>query len=165
MVNLIKGVKTGVVSGVIYGAIGEFTKGLILNYSWDYGIPYYIFLSPIWGAIYGLVLGLIIGLIFTLTYNSLPGTTSIVKGLIFTIFLWLIFSLLLPFIFYYNRFYFNDYFQKTIMVDLILLIFFGFLIGFFWDKFDKLERKCEKCKRVIPKDAILCPYCGDNLKK
>jgi rRNA maturation endonuclease Nob1 len=51
------------------------------------------------------------------------------------------------------------------MIDLILFIFFGFLLGMFWDKFGKLERKCLKCKRVIPKDARLCPYCGETLKQ
>ena len=28
-----------------------------------------------------------------------------------------------------------------------------------------MERKCPKCKRVIPKDALLCPYCGKKLTK
>ena len=51
------------------------------------------------------------------------------------------------------------------MVDLILFIFFGILLGMFWDKFGKLERKCPKCQRVIPKDARLCPYCGETLEQ
>ncbi|UCD13347.1 MAG: zinc ribbon domain-containing protein [Thermoplasmatales archaeon] len=165
MADLGKGLKAGAVAGVIYGAVGEVIKQIVYSLSWGDRIYYYVFFSAIPGAIYGLILGIIIGLIFAVAYKSLPGTTSIVKGLIISIFSWLIFSFLFQYIIIYYRFYFSERYQITIIADLILFIFFGFLLGVFWDKFGKLQRKCPKCHRVIPKDARLCPYCGVTLEK
>ncbi len=165
MTDLSKGLKAGAVSGVIYGAVGEVIKSIIASLSWGYGIHYYVFFSAIWGAIYGLILGIIVGLIFAVAYKSLPGTTSMVKGIIISIFSWLIVSFLFQYIINYRRSYFSEYYQRAIMVDLIFFIFFGFLLGIFWDKFGKLERNCPKCQRVITKDARLCPYCGETLEQ
>ena len=165
MADLNRGLKAGAVSGVIYGIVGEVTKGIISSLSWGNEIPFYVFFMAIWGAIPGLILGIIIGLIYAVTYKSLPGTTSMVKGIIISIFSWLIFSLLFQYIISYGRFYLSEYRQRTIMVDLILFLFFGILLGVFWDKFGKLERKCLKCQRVVPKDALLCPYCGETLEQ
>ena len=165
MVDLNRGLKAGAVSGVIYGVAGPIINGLIYSFSWRYGSPFYLFLNAIWGIIPGLILGIIIGLIFAATYKLIPGTTSMVKGIIISIFFWLIFSLLLQYIFSYGSFYLSESRQIIIMLDLILYVFFGILLGVFWDKFEKLERKCLKCQRVIPKDALLCPYCGETLEQ
>jgi len=164
MSDLSIGLKAGAVSGVIYGVVLLVTQEIISRLSGGYKLSYYVFTYAIPGAIYGLIFGIITGLIFGVSYKSIPGTTSMIKGIIFSIFAWLIVSFF-RYTINYSHFYLSEHLQRTIMVDLIIFIFFGILLGIFWDKFGELERKCTKCQRVIPKDACLCPYCGENLEK
>lgn len=165
MIEWSKGLKAGALSGIIYGAVNALTSDIISSLRWDYNISFYVFFSAIWGIIPGLIIGLIIGAVFAAVYRLLPGTTSLVKGIGLSILSWFLFSFLFQHIIFKYPSYVSKYDQREILVSLILFIFFGFLLGIFWDKFSILEKKCQKCQRVVPKDANLCPYCGENLEQ
>jgi hypothetical protein len=165
MIEWSKGLKTGAISGVIYGAVNSLAMTIISSLRWDSNISFYVFFSAIWGLIPGLIIGLIIGAVFAFVYRILPGTTSLVKGITISILFWFLFSFLFQFIIFKYGSYFSDNAQREIIASLILYIFFGFLLGFFWDRFSRLEKKCQKCKRVVPKDANLCPYCGETIEQ
>lgn len=163
MIEWGKGLKTGALSGIIYGVINSLTSIILYNFGYYYNLT--IFFGLIFGFIPGLIIGLIVGAVFALTYRILPGTTSLVKGIAISILFWFLFSFMFQHIILKYGSYFSENSQIEIIVSLILYIFFGFLLGIFWDKFSRSERRCQKCQRVIPKDANLCPYCGETLEK
>ena len=87
MKDLSKGLKVGALSGIIYGSLGYLISQIIFYLSEGLEIPFYVISSVLIGAIFGLILGIIVGIIFAVVYKWLPGTTSLIKGIIFSIFI------------------------------------------------------------------------------
>lgn len=133
-----RGIKAGIVAGIVYGIINVvLVAGLI-----EFIYPGYWAIAGMVGAvgmiiavfavgaiIGGIIAGLIFGAIYAAAYNSLPGS-SVVKGIIIAILLWLIFSVALNY--------------GTIATYPILAVFglmsslvWGALVGVLWDKFGK----------------------------
>lgn len=115
MVELIRGIKAGVVAGLIYGvAYAFFFVLLFWAFASLYDIPIMPFLfsgqyltwrDPLFALIIGPIFGTILGIIFAFTYNRLPGkklgewtvfvtkgawTVSMMKGAILALIVWII---------------------------------------------------------------------------
>ena len=145
-----RGIKAGIVSGVIYAIVSAIVLSIVVFAVFDWllssytGTGFGYFMMGSFGAtviitgivigtiIWGIIAGIIFGLIYAAVYNSLPGSTSGMKGIVLAIIAWLIFSVGLGWgsiVFGYT------YFAITIITGLILWIFWGYLLGKFWDKF------------------------------
>ncbi|MEM3584574.1 MAG: hypothetical protein QW193_04770 [Nitrososphaerales archaeon] len=151
MGKVVTGIKAGVVSGVIYGVIlapftyltlillkEEIISIIMANLPPGYSISieeffnFALTIGIISVFIAGIILGLIFGLIYGWAYEKIPGRTSIIKGIIFGIILWLIFSVILGF---GNLQYGFTYYLYNLGEGLITSLIFGFLLGFFYNKF------------------------------
>ena len=112
----------------------------------------------------GVIIGLIIGLIYAAAYHVIPGSSSIIKGLVVALLLWLILSIL-PILILgsYLTGSYSSTFELAILNGLILYLFFGFLLGLFWDRFGHMKR-CSNCDKEIPPDSRVCAYCGHNIE-
>ena len=167
MADLVRGIKAGAIAGVVYGAISGVVGPLLIYsmqesmYGYSSSMPLYLIFSIPWAIIWGAVLGLIIGLIYAALYAKIPGSSSIVKAMTVILLLWLIFSVG----FGYITSSYSRYYEMNMISGLITYVIFGFLLGMFWDRFKGDERKCSNCGRVVPKDALICPYCGKKFKE
>ena len=92
-------------------------------------------LAIIGGIIFGIIGGIIFGSIYAALYNSLPGSTSVIKGIVLAIIFWIIFSILLG----YGTLTVNMelYVINNVIIGIIAALFWGFLLGKFWDKYGK----------------------------
>jgi hypothetical protein len=152
MAELGRGVKAGIVAGIIYGIVVGILQAIVTIGMWDTIISAYdqavsgygvtmtltqavllptLFISGIIGGIIG---GIILGLIYAAIYNSLPGSTSVKKGIVLAIIFWLIFSVGLGYasLGVYGTTFFII---QNIVIGLIVSIFWGYLLGKFWDRF------------------------------
>ena len=175
MADFVRGMKAGACAGVIYGVISPIITILMASAQSSY-LGYYmgtwIVTSMIGGIIWGAIVGLFFGLIFAAVYDTTPGDLSSVKGVMFSVFLWLL-ILLIPMIFL-SSFISMTGFNNVLIVALLAFSLFGFFAGFFWDKFKPTEtytqsqipiRRCSNCGRVIPPDSRICPYCAYKFKE
>lgn len=172
MVNYDRGMIAGLKSGVIFGFIWA-----IFDYINPLYHPYFsysnLLFSFIYRILFGFLIGLILGLFFAGLYNKIPGTSSNIKGMVFFTFIWFIFTFLpYSFLSSYGKTAYGNY---QMMATLISLVFFGYFIGLFWDRYTQPELlnidgnnykliKCSNCDRHIPNDANICPYCGIKIK-
>jgi len=175
MADFIRGMKAGACAGVVYGIITPIITIIMLSGQSSYLSSYmgiWIVTSMIGGIIWGAIVGLFFGLIFAAAYDKTPGEISSVKGVMFSVLLWL-FCLLFPVVFL-SSFVKTNFFNIVLIVTLIAFSLFGFFAGFFWDKFKPTEtytqsqipvRRCSNCGRVIPLDSRICPYCGYKFKE
>jgi len=159
MYDLIRGLKSGLAAGIIYiSALTLFTLiaiYIIVQCSPTVGSPNLLtphikmifgvtgFPAIILGTLIGTLAyviiggigGIIFGLIFATVYNSLPGSTSIFKGITLSYIFWLIFSVFLGFIF--GAINISYYIVIYILIGFISSIIYGYSLGKFWDKFGK----------------------------
>jgi len=149
MVEIGRGVKAGVVSGVIYGVVNAIVNIVVMGVIFPSVFPEFfvqifgpvemIILVALFvvGLAAGATIGLIFGFIFAILYEELPGKTSVIKGSMFSIVLWVILGLTLqlgatsvgwppP----EARFLLS----VPIMISLGTSILLGILLGYFWDR-------------------------------
>ena len=150
MVEYIRGLKAGFVSGLIFGIInailgafiywfnlesipGEMSKGLI-----NVGIHTLYSLIP-GKIIFGIIGGIIFGLIFAVFYSKIPGTKPIVNGITTAIIYWFIFSLIMGYFFqgYYLPATYGITHIADLIIGLVMFLFWSFLLVKLWDKFGK----------------------------
>jgi hypothetical protein len=75
---------------------------------------------------------LIFGIIYGWAYDRIPGRTSAIKGIVFGLILWLIFSVVLGL---GNLQYGIAYYLYGLGEGLITSLIFGVLLGFFYKRF------------------------------
>ncbi len=150
MADFVRGIKAGIVSGIIYGIISAILGLLIIMVYWQtlmggLGVFFmgtdmmavFMFMLPslfIGAIVAGIIGGIIFGLIYAAIYNSLPGSTSVMKGIVLSLLFWIIFSLALGYT--SMTVYGMEYFAvNNVVIGLITSVIWGFLLGKFWDKF------------------------------
>jgi len=153
------GAKAGIVAGLVYGIIDgifgyilfvilktDIMKGMSKLSAQEYKLfkvhvtaaqlysstlasePYEIALL----AIGGLIVGLILGIIFAYVHNKIPGKNMIIKGEIFGVILWIIFSVLIGALNIST--YGLVYYLSSIALSIVALIAFGFILGTLYNK-------------------------------
>ena len=149
MAEYVRGLKAGVISGLIFGIVnatvaafiywfmleslpGEMSEGTIKAglYTLSYLIPGKI--------IFGIIGGVIFGLIFAAFYYKLPGSKPIVNGILLAIIYWLIFSVNIGH--FSKEFYFALYgttYIDDVIIGFIMYLFWGFLFVSFWNKYSE----------------------------
>ncbi|MDH5783723.1 MAG: hypothetical protein OEZ35_08715 [Candidatus Bathyarchaeota archaeon] len=149
MVEVGRGLKAGVVSGVIYGVVNAIVNIIVMGVIFPsvfpeffvqvFGFVEMIILVVLFvaGLIAGATIGLIFGFIFAVLYKELPGRTSVIKGAIFSIVLWVILGLTMQLAATSvgwppseARFLVSI----PIMISLGTSILLGILLGYFWDR-------------------------------
>ncbi len=152
MADYNRGVKAGGYAGFIFGVINAILVTIILLVLWesfsttsmpDFASSIFIsiiitsFISTIFSGIIG---GAIFGVIYAAIYNKLPGSTSAMKGIVLALVYWLVFSIIIG---YYRRSDYDImyYYVVNIGLGLVLYLFWGVLIGKFWDKYADGEKK------------------------
>jgi len=166
MVELFRGAKAGVVSGIICSAVNS----PLINFGfWVYGSiraqqynlpvqsfgdwvasimqPWFL-ASIILSIIVGVIGGLIFGLMFAGLYDKLPGKTSAIKGIVISIIQWVAIPLGLPVIQHLNWygfeglywFFSSPFSWMPTAIGLGTLIIWGWLLGRLWEseRFGKL---------------------------
>jgi hypothetical protein len=158
MTEYIRGLKAGIISGLILGIVnailatfiywfmlesipGEMSEGLI-----KVGIYTSSFLIP-GKIIFGIIGGVVFGLIFAAFYNKLPGSKPIVNAFLIAIIYWLTFSVITGL---FNRLYYfiligiTYIYGITYIVDVIIGFimyqFWGLLLVSFWNKYSNKKQ-------------------------
>jgi len=150
-----RGIKAGVVTGIVYTVI-YIVVGVIFVHESLYltnlldaaGLTPVV--SPIYpgfisslGIVSNVVRGIIFGAVFAVLYNSLPGTTSIVKGVVLSTVLWIVTVIEVVYTSpgwagIRGTFYGGTVNLSSItlaMVGIASALVFGVLTGFLWDRF------------------------------
>jgi len=155
MADFKRGIKAGVVTGIVYTVIYivvgviSVRESLYLTNLLDAAG-----LSPVVSSVYpsffsslgifsNILRGIIFGLVFAALYNSLPGTTSIVKGVVLSSVLWIITVIE---VIYTMPGWFSiggTYYGGTVnlssitwaLIGIASALVFGVLTGFLWDRF------------------------------
>ena len=159
MTEYIRGLKSGVMSGLIFGIInalvavfiywfmlesmpGKMSEGLI-----EMGIYSSSILIP-GKIIFGIIGGVVFGLIFAAFYNKLPGSKPIVNAFLIAIIYWLIFSVItgLFYRFYYFiligiTYIYGITYIVDVIIGFIMYQFWGFLLVIFWNKYSEKQKK------------------------
>lgn len=169
MSDLKRGAKAGLAAGFIYMLVliifSAITAAIVITqYSSSVGSPNLVapyiesmfgvtgFSAVILGAIIGILLyaiivgvigGIIFGIIYSAFYNSLPGSTSVIKGIGLSYIFWLIFSIVLN---YSTIIYIHYFIVQNVIIGMLCAVIYGFFLGKFWDKFGELQRS----KLVLP---------------
>ncbi len=138
MAEFVRGIKAGIIAGIIYGIANimlmvGLTEVIYPGY-WALAgaagaTEMVIGIFTVTAIISGIIGGLIFGAIYAAAYDSLP-SSSIVKGIIVAIILWLIFSVAL------NYGTIGTY-PIIAVFGLISSLIWGAFVGVFWDKFEK----------------------------
>lgn len=82
----------------------------------------------------GIVGGIVFGLIYAAVYNTLPGSTSAMKGIMLGTVFWLIFAVVIGY-FRTATHYGMVYYGTNVITGLISYLIWGYLVGKLWDKF------------------------------
>lgn len=163
MTELARGIKAGVLLGIIYG-ISEVALLAIVVKIWGAEIlggvleslleEIMIFAAVIFPVV-GIVGGIIVGAIYAEFYGSIPGSTSVRKGVVLGAVLWLLisgwlgfnvllsgkgmllmslFSLIFGTWLGFGAFHAAAAVAVGIFASLLSLLFWGGLLGAFWDR-------------------------------
>jgi hypothetical protein len=161
MTELGRGIKAGILAGLVYGifyalsgwVIFPIFASLLGFYTYrpvGYGAWYYVELrvNPFAGIIIGPILGVILGLIYAFTYNRLPGrkiakwTVAQSKGVVLTLIVWVIILLIsIPTQLPTSLFFSEIEGALTLQIIMTAWAFFLFVpllgvqLGSFWDRF------------------------------
>ena len=154
-----KGIKAGILANIIISFIG-----LILPYPELYSSyaglsveTYYLFNnSLISSLISGIFSGIFIGLIYAYIHEKIHIKSSKIKGLILSTTLWFIF------IFLTTYFIFNNFIY--LILGLVQYSILGFLLGHFWDYFDKKPKRLNIPKIVNSNQSSQNTYNKQNYK-
>ncbi len=147
MIDFKRVVKTGVVSGIINGIISAIPLTIMIIFLTDtYPSVYemgtyqngfliiliiYLVTTGI-GILIGLVTVTIFTSIYAIIYKWIPGSTSVIKGIILALIAWLILSVGFG---YTELISSMQNYLANISVRLITWLVVGILVGIFWDKF------------------------------
>jgi len=179
MADYIRGIKAGVVAGVIF-AIVSGVLGVIQMYTYysssstlSYPMGSFVsmsillaMMSIVTSIVWGIIGGLILGLIFAFLYDKLPGDSSLIKGVTLSILLWLIFSVGFGYVMMtITSSDFSHYYELSMVFGIISYVILGVVLGVSWDKFKGSVLYCKQCGRTIPTNARLCPYCGVQIQE
>lgn len=153
MGNTTIGLKAGAIAGIIYGLVlgllsyvtvvadksaitGVLTKNLPSNSPFTVQQLYdiVVIFTPAIAATAGIFGGLIIGAIYGRLFESIPGKTSVIKGVLVGAFLWVLVSVLadLGDLQYGLAVYLGD-----VGVGLFSAMLFGVLLGYFFGRFTR----------------------------
>ncbi|MGQ9469908.1 MAG: DUF6789 family protein [Nitrososphaerales archaeon] len=148
MGKVVTSIKAGVVSGAIYGIIlAPFTYFTLILFKEEFmsvfaSLPpsitpeqaynIVLLIGPILVFIMGIILGLLSGIVYGWAYDKIPGRTSIIKGIVFGLILWLIFSVIIGL---GNLQYGVTYYLYGLGEGLVSSLIFGLLLGFFYKRF------------------------------
>ena len=146
--ELLRGAKAGAISGIIYGPINWLSINIGINLS--YGTlgnwiartitqGTWALTCIIKNIIGGVIGGMIFGVIFAVLYDKLPGKTSGIKIIIISIIYWVAIPLGLPVLNTLRLWGFEGFFWgfmwEPTLIGLVTSIIWGWLLGFFWDRF------------------------------
>lgn len=164
MVELVRGIKAGIVAGLIYGVFAALWSfaGFALIASLlnvpitppPFGGKYVTWsVNPLAYPIIGLIFGVILGIIYAFVYNRLPEktflkwTVSMTKGAILALIVWIImFLITVPTGFSTGLFFHELAEYRTFQIIMTAFAFWIFIIlgqqlGYFWDKFKPKQSK------------------------
>jgi hypothetical protein len=145
--------KSGLVAGIPYGiilAIGTYFTTLSMKqtiiqaitqdlpssspYTPDQLFSITLLVEPVIVIAVGVVGGLILGAIYGWAFRRIPGGTALVKGVIFGILLWVLFSVLGGLD---NSQYGIGYYSTQVAIGLVASLLFGWLLGYFYGRFTR----------------------------
>ncbi len=147
------GVKAGLVAGIIYGVVlgilsyitvtaekAQIVAAIASKLPADspftanqlYGIV--VLLTPGIAAIGGILGGLIVGAIYGRLFDRIPGKTSLIKGVLVGMVLWIILSVLTDLD---NLQYGVSVYLEDVAVGLFSAMLFGVLLGYFFGRFTR----------------------------
>lgn len=153
MGNTGNGVKAGVVAGLIYGIvlgissyftviadkatiIAAITSSLPASSPFTpdqlYGIV--MLVTPAVAAVGGIIGGIIVGAIYGWIYEKIPGRTSVIKGVIVAIVLWVLVSVIGG---VGNLQYGVVVYLTDVGTGIVFALLFGFLLGYFFGRFSR----------------------------
>jgi len=162
-----RGIKAGIVTGIVYLVIYIVVGVLIVHESlYLTNLVHAAGLTPVVSPVYPsiaswlfnpVVRGIIFGVIFGALYNYLPGTKSIIKGVVLSLFLWIV--ALIEVIYTMPEWpgVRGTYYGGTVVLSSISFIFvgimfallFGALTGLLWDRFRGRELTDERTGRSV----------------
>lgn len=139
MADLIRGVIAGFVAGTVCGMISAIYDMVYIMIVWGTTID-------LWGVIFigmfaiipASLVGLVFGLVYAAAYKFLPGSTSMKKGMTFSVIFWLIYcvisgGVLLSII----QGYLPDWVAllvNSVIVGFIFSLIWGSTLGWVWDR-------------------------------
>jgi hypothetical protein len=167
MADFGRGIKAGVVTGIVYLVIYIVVGVLIVHESlYLTNLVHAAGLAPVVSPVYPsiaswlfnpVVRGIIFGVIFGALYNYLPGTKSVIKGVVLSLFLWIV--ALIEVIYTMPEWpgVRGTYYGGTVVLSSISFIFvgimfallFGALTGLLWDRFRGRELTDERTGRSV----------------
>lgn len=175
MANISQGLKAGLAGGVVYGLmVGLIHLGTLEACSsaqiqfisqhlaqlspqsnstaqqlFSTDVVYFPMVYGLWALIYGLLFGVL----FALLYTRLPGTNSKRKGMVLGVGVLLVGFFVGPASYSYacSSFFFPS---VATIGGFASGIFFGFVLGMFYDSFGRLHEEEKKDGDVLPKTAF-----------
>ena len=140
MVKLFKGAKAGAISGAIYGALGGPIGNIALWLQFNWLNPRnrttlwemlvrlfaerWFWVSIMMSTIIGVIVGLFFGRIFLDNYDTVPGKTPAMKGIVISICQWIVLLLLVA----------APFGWATVTVSLGHSMLWGQLLVHFWER-------------------------------
>ena len=152
MAEYARGLKAGVISGLIFGIVNATVAAFIywfmlesipgeMSEGWITVGLYTLSLLIPGKIIFGIIGGVIFGLIFAAFYYKLPGSKPIVNGITTAIIYWVIFSLIIGY--FFRKYYFAAYgitYIADVIIGLMMFLFWGFLLVKFWNDFREKQQ-------------------------
>jgi len=163
-----RGIKAGIVTGIIYTVIYIVVGVISVHeslYLTDFldaaglspvGSPLYPFMFSSLGFVSNIVRGIIFGVVFAALYDFLPGTASVVKGVVLSSFLWIVTMIEVIYTTPEWPGVHGTYYGGTVvlaslslaLVGIMSALVFGALTGLLWDKFR--AKRLAGARRVSP---------------
>jgi len=172
MADFRRGIKAGVATGGVYIVISVIIAAIGRTFLYPSNFIYAAGLTPfmfsvdsfvVSALIYHVVRGIIFGAVFAALYDFLPGATAVKKGLVLSIFLWIV--TVIQVIYTTPGWPWTEdgftgggtYYSGTIslssvglaLVGIISALAFGALAGFLWDRFRGKELAEERKGRPV----------------
>ena len=169
MADFGRGLKAGVITGIIYlviyiivGVISFYESLYLTDFLDAAGLapvvsPVYPGFVSSFGIFDNILRGIIFGVIFAVVYNFLPGTISIVKGVVLSAFVWIVTVIEVVYTMPEWSGVRGTYYGGTvvlssvsfILVGIMFTLLFGALTGLLWDRFRGKELKEERKGRSV----------------
>lgn len=170
MADFSRGVIAGFVAGIVCGAISSIYTmmfiAIVFTVMWD-----------LWGTLFfGMIailpvslVSLVFGLVYAAAYNFLPGSTSVKKGVVFSVIFWLIYYVILgslPFMHgwmmqtFTRGLYLHGWFGfvvHSVIVGLILSLLWGSTLGWVWHRLDMNANEMEQEENHVAPEAFSGP--------
>ena len=133
MVDINRGLKAGLAGGILIGIL--MALFFFFNLPTDinpYGKIFYLLSLLLTAAFYGII-GLLAGMVFAVLYEKIPVKGSLLKGAVFSVPFVLVLILVFPPIFTFYS-----------IITTMLVIVWGSMLGFFYDKFGPKKARSKK---------------------